>query len=119
MNKGIESQPFADVISTPLEGGKPRAVAFNEEHARMFFNARVAPIVLCVDGNICRWVETAADARNFFNPPTKYECQECGYKAIGWVDTKDISVCPNDGSIMSGENPDALRKQLAKHLFND
>ena len=116
--KELEQQPFIDVMpSGDHVGGYVRRVAvFNYSQAPVVFSGgipRVPDWVLCVDKNVCKWVQTLLDAHDFFEPQTRYECLKCDYIIVAHP-RPDIIICPEDGSILKATGLGDLRKRLAQ-----
>lgn len=112
------NQPFADIYHTGLLVGIKRGVVFNAEQAGVAFAEAYAPVVLCVDGPVCKWVECFQHALDFFQPATHFKC-DCGFEAIDTPPEGDIYICEKCNGQMLATNLGELRKRVAQLAAGD
>lgn len=112
------NHPFMDIYHTDPFMGIKRGVVFNAEQARFAFAEINAPIVLCVDGSVCKWIECVQQAVGFFDPPTHFKC-DCGFEAIDRPPKDHTYLCHECKAPMVSTNLGELRKRVAQLAAGD
>lgn len=116
-----KNYPFLDIYNTGgVFMGIARGVVFNAEQAREAFQYVNAPIILCVDGPVCKWVECFQHAIDFFEPPIRFICDECHHVMTGKDEIEYCLMC-GDGDItrIGVEEINKAKLELAKIVAGD